>query len=185
MHVRHINRIEPDAQQTRCSSGALRKEHATVEQKLSQIPDITGDEPPEKSNDYKDQLISILRSLSPRGFEELCLLLLRENGFENLMLTTRGRDGGIDGISTLRINPFVSFGFYSSANAITAKPPLSENRSGILETRCSAELTKAYSYLKRLRNENFKLYKKQILQDNVSRNVCRGFMGDFSANSEM
>lgn len=63
----------------------------------------------QKSDSYKEELISILRSLTPRGFEELCLLLLRENGFENLKLTERGRDGGIDGISTLRINPFVSF----------------------------------------------------------------------------
>jgi len=62
-----------------------------------------------KSDSYKEELISILRSLTPRGFEELCLLLLRENGFENLKLTERARDGGIDGISTLRINPFVSF----------------------------------------------------------------------------
>lgn len=67
------------------------------------------DEHLHKSDNYKEELISILRSLAPRGFEELCLLLLRENGFENLKLTEQGRDGGIDGISTLRINPFVSF----------------------------------------------------------------------------
>jgi restriction system protein len=78
------------------------------------LPDIetmgeVDEAPPQKANSYREELISILRSLSPRGFEELCLLLLRENGFENLKLTSRGRDNGIDGISTLRINPFVSF----------------------------------------------------------------------------
>lgn len=62
-----------------------------------------------KEQNYKEDFIQLLRSLSPRGFEELCLLLLRENGFENLKLTAKSHDGGIDGISTLRINPFVSF----------------------------------------------------------------------------
>jgi restriction system protein len=67
------------------------------------------DETTQSSSNYKEDLISILRSLTPRGFEELCLLLLRENGIENLKLTNQGRDGGIDGIGTLRINPVVSF----------------------------------------------------------------------------
>lgn len=67
------------------------------------------DETTQRSSNYKEELISFLRSLSPRGFEELCLLLLRENGIENLKLTKQGRDGGIDGIGTLRINPVVSF----------------------------------------------------------------------------
>jgi restriction system protein len=70
---------------------------------------ISFEDPHQQTTNYKEKLISILRSLSARGFEELCLLLLRENGFENLKLTSRGKDGGIDGISTLRINPFVSF----------------------------------------------------------------------------
>ncbi len=41
-------------------------------------------EPHRQTNSYKERLASILRSLSARGFEELCLLLLRENGFESL-----------------------------------------------------------------------------------------------------
>lgn len=82
------------------------------------------DDTVQKLESYKEELISILRSLTPSGFEELCLLLLRENGFENLKLTSPGRDGGIDGISTLRINPFVSFKVlfqckrYNNKNAI-------------------------------------------------------------------
>jgi restriction system protein len=73
-----------------------------------QETEVTDDNASESKN-YKTDLIEILRNLTPRGFEELCLLLLRENGFENLKLTPKSHDGGIDGISTLRVNPFVSF----------------------------------------------------------------------------
>lgn len=84
----------------------------------------------QKSDSYKEELISILRSLTPRGFEELCLLLLRENGFENLKLTERGRDGGIDGISTLRINPFVSFKVLFQCKRYNRKNPIKREQIG-------------------------------------------------------
>jgi restriction system protein len=54
-------------------------------------------------------LIDVLRGLSPEGFEKICRELLRESGFENVEVTARGADGGIDGFGTLEINPFVSF----------------------------------------------------------------------------
>lgn len=54
-------------------------------------------------------LIDVLRGLSPEGFEKICRELLRESGFENVEVTARGADGGIDGFGTLKINPFVSF----------------------------------------------------------------------------
>jgi restriction system protein len=34
---------------------------------------------------------------------------LREHGFENVQVTGKSHDGGIDGYGTLEINPFVSF----------------------------------------------------------------------------
>jgi restriction system protein len=84
----------------------------------------------EEANTYKEELISILRSLSPKGFEKLCLLLLRENGFENLKLTSHGRDGGIDGMSTLRINPFVSFKVLFQCKRYNAKHPIKREQIG-------------------------------------------------------
>lgn len=54
-------------------------------------------------------LIEVLRSLSPEGFEKVCRELLRESGFENVEVTGRPADGGIDGYGTLEVNPFVSF----------------------------------------------------------------------------
>ena len=88
------------------------------------------DETAQSTGNYKEELITILRSLSPRGFEELCLLLLRENGIENLKLTKQGRDGGIDGIGTLRINPVVSFKVLFQCKRYNSKNPIKREQIG-------------------------------------------------------
>ena len=54
-------------------------------------------------------LLEVLQSLSPSGFERISRELLREHGFENVYVTGGSHDGGIDGYGTLEINPFVSF----------------------------------------------------------------------------
>lgn len=54
-------------------------------------------------------LLKVLKSLSPGGFERLCQRLLRENGFEQVTVTGKSGDGGIDGIGILQVNRFVSF----------------------------------------------------------------------------
>jgi restriction system protein len=59
--------------------------------------------------DYRSKLLSILQALPPNGFERLCQRLLREAGFEQVVVTGRTGDGGIDGQGLLQINPFVSF----------------------------------------------------------------------------
>ncbi len=66
-----------------------------------------GDEAPDEL-DYKSQLLEILRKLPPAGFERLCQLLLRESGFEDVKITGRSGDQGIDGIGVVRVNPFVA-----------------------------------------------------------------------------
>lgn len=59
--------------------------------------------------DHRTRLLELIRSLSPDGFERLSQRLLRESGFQHVTVTGRSGDGGIDGIGTLQINPFVSF----------------------------------------------------------------------------
>jgi restriction system protein len=59
-------------------------------------------------NNDNANLLDVLKSLSPIGFEHLCKRLLREHGFENLEVTQRSRDEGIDGYGTLELNPFIS-----------------------------------------------------------------------------
>jgi restriction system protein len=59
--------------------------------------------------DYKSDLLETIKSLPPDGFERLCQRLLRESGFQQVTVTGRTGDGGIDGIGILQVNPFVSF----------------------------------------------------------------------------
>jgi len=83
-----------------------RKQKAAEEQNSH---DEEAPAPDTPSADEKLSLISVLRSLSPIGFEKVCRELLRESGFENVEITGGSADGGIDGYGTLEINPFVSF----------------------------------------------------------------------------
>ena len=57
----------------------------------------------------KKMLLDVLTSLPAEGFERLCQRLLRESGFEQVVVTGRSGDGGIDGHGILQVNPFVSF----------------------------------------------------------------------------
>ena len=57
----------------------------------------------------ENELLPVLKSLSPNGFERLCQRLLREFGFQNVKVTGRSGDGGIDGEGVLEINPLLSF----------------------------------------------------------------------------
>jgi len=61
------------------------------------------------TGDYRTELLNTLKSLPPGGFERICQRLLRESGFQQVTVTGRSGDGGIDGHGILRINALVSF----------------------------------------------------------------------------
>lgn len=63
----------------------------------------------EDSRNYREQLLAILRALPPAGFERICQRLLRESGFQQVIVTGRSGDGGIDGHGVLEVNPLVTF----------------------------------------------------------------------------
>jgi restriction system protein len=67
------------------------------------------DECAAESTDYKSELLALIKSLPPNGFERLCQRVLRESVFQEVVVTGRTGDGGIDGIGVLQVNPFVSF----------------------------------------------------------------------------
>ncbi|UFH57066.1 restriction endonuclease [Spirosoma sp. KNUC1025] len=58
---------------------------------------------------WQEQLIEELQKISPSAFERLCQRLLRELGFQNVEVTGRSNDGGIDGRETLRLGGVLSF----------------------------------------------------------------------------
>lgn len=64
--------------------------------------------PEETPDSYRTQLLERLRSITPAAFERFAQRLLREAGFEQVTVTGKSGDGGIDGIGILQINPLVS-----------------------------------------------------------------------------
>jgi restriction system protein len=59
--------------------------------------------------DYREGLARTLQSLPAAGFERFCQRLLRESGFQEVTITGRSGDGGLDGIGILQVNALVSF----------------------------------------------------------------------------
>jgi restriction system protein len=59
--------------------------------------------------DYRDRLLAAIQALPFAGFERLCQRLLREAGFQQVTVTGRSGDGGIDGHGILELNAFVTF----------------------------------------------------------------------------
>lgn len=59
-------------------------------------------------SDHRDELTELLRALPPEGFERFCQQLLRAAGFQEVLVTGRTGDGGIDGKGILQMNLLVS-----------------------------------------------------------------------------
>ncbi len=76
--------------------------------KIEPDDDEPAEATPEESG-HKIYLLDTIQKLPPAGFERLCQRLLRESGFEQVTVTGKSRDGGIDGIGVLKVNAFVSF----------------------------------------------------------------------------
>jgi restriction system protein len=76
---------------------------------VDDAPEITPPLDPSGDSGSPPTLLNVLKSLSPEEFERVSQRLLRESGFERVLVTGRSGDGGIDGHGILQVNPFVSF----------------------------------------------------------------------------
>jgi len=85
------------------------KEKEEKDTTVQETIDVSEKENLQESEDYRAELLEILKSLPPSGFERICQRLLRESGFEQVKVTGKTGDGGIDGHGILQVNPFVSF----------------------------------------------------------------------------
>ena len=84
------------------------KEGKRLKDKAEPLVADTGDEEIEPP-DHRTNLLNLIKSLPPNGFERLSQRLLRESGFQKVVVTGKTGDGGIDGVGILQVNPFVSF----------------------------------------------------------------------------
>lgn len=82
---------------------------ATLTQLKSKQPSSPMETMDPESSAQDQSLIKVLQSLPADGFERVCQRLLREAGFQQVTVTGRSGDGGIDGFGILEVNPLVSF----------------------------------------------------------------------------
>lgn len=82
---------------------------ATTADSLPIAVEEQGLAPEGESVDYRSRLLQLLQSLPPAGFERLSQRLLREAGFQQVVVTGKSGDGGIDGHGVLAVNDFVTF----------------------------------------------------------------------------
>lgn len=69
--------------------------------------DIDVDDEIEEEN-HKTKVLSLVKKLSPLGFEQFVKRVLTESGFESVEVTGKSGDGGIDGHGILKINDLTS-----------------------------------------------------------------------------
>jgi len=80
----------------------------TVASPDEQVPPVNDAADPTLVN-YRGEVAAKLRALPADGFQRFCQRLLRESGFEEVTVTGKSHDGGIDGIGILQVNALVSF----------------------------------------------------------------------------
>lgn len=68
---------------------------------------------------WEDELLEIVKSISPDSFERLCQRVLRELGFVDVKVTGKSGDGGIDGSGIIKINGTLSFHVVFQAKRFT------------------------------------------------------------------
>lgn len=80
----------------------------SVEKPTSVKPKLTEEQETEDVA-HNHGLLQVILNLSPSGFERLCKRLLTECGFQQVEVTGRSGDHGIDGIGLLEINDLMNF----------------------------------------------------------------------------
>ena len=77
------------------------KDHKKSLNKPSSTPDENG---ADVTGDWKDDLLEVLRKMSPDAFERLSKRVLRESGFVKVEVTGKSGDGGIDGTGIMQLS---------------------------------------------------------------------------------
>lgn len=88
----------------------LRKPASVSEVRAVEEAGVAADTPQADEDASLQGFLRVVKTLSPIGFERLCMRRLRESGFERVQVTGRSKnDGGIDGVGVLQLNDLMGF----------------------------------------------------------------------------
>lgn len=71
--------------------------------------EIEIDDVPEENKPWNEELLKSLLSMNPYSFERLTQLVLRKMGLDDVKVTQKANDGGIDGYGIFKLNGVISF----------------------------------------------------------------------------
>ena len=100
-----VEKVDGDFIEKNCRKKASPTPVSTPEQEMEEA----GVEVPEEARPWRKKLHNVLLNMNPYSFEKLTQRLLRECGFEDVHVTKKSGDGGIDGTGKLKINGIFSF----------------------------------------------------------------------------
>lgn len=104
-----LNELSRRSQQEQTSSpGQVEHEHEDVNQQGWSFEE---ESPQVGAPRWQDELLAVLKAMSPDAFERLSQRILREAGFSRVQVLGQTNDGGLDGVGVLRIN-LLSFHVY-------------------------------------------------------------------------
>lgn len=104
----NTEKVDGDYIEKNCRNITGKKSSKAAESPEKQMEDA-GVEIPEEARPWRKKLYDVLVHMNPYSFERLTQRLLRECGFEDVKVTKKSGDGGIDGTGKLKINGIFSF----------------------------------------------------------------------------
>lgn len=112
------------------------KPQQSIDTEAEEIIKLQQENEPESQVNLKPTLLQVLQNISPTGFEQLCGRLLLEYDFENIEITQKSHDGGIDGYATLKLNPFVNLSVFFQCKRYQGTVPTEKVQAfiGVMET---------------------------------------------------
>ena len=95
-----------------------------------------------EDEEHSEDLLDILKVMSPKGFERICKRLLTEIGIHDIQITGGAGDQGIDGIGRIRLNDVVNFNivFQCKRYKETVSPALVRDFRGSMQGRAEKGL---------------------------------------------
>lgn len=97
--------VDGDFVEKNCKRATVKNILETEEKQMEDA----GVEIPDEVKPWRKKLYNILLNMNPYSFEKLSQRLLRECGFDDVHVTKKSGDGGIDGTGKLKINGIFSF----------------------------------------------------------------------------
>lgn len=104
----NVESVDGDYIEKNCRNITGKKTTKTTESPEQQMEEA-GVEIPEEVRPWRKKLYDVLVHMNPYSFEKLTQRLLRECGFDDVKVTKKSGDGGIDGTGKLKINGIFSF----------------------------------------------------------------------------